>query len=245
MPESLTVLLLTAASIGVLHALLGPDHYLPFVFMGQAGGWSRRKLLGITLACGLGHVLSSVVLGAAGIGAGLALTRLAAIESFRGALAAWGLLAFGLVYAVWGLRRAARRRPHAHIHRHRDGTVHRHEHVHEAEHLHAHTADAHNPGLRVVSLTPWVLFTLFIFGPCEPLIPLLLVPAAAHSAAGAALVATVFGVATLSTMAAAVLLCRAGAHRLAHRFSALERYTHALAGGALALCGAAVLFFGL
>ncbi len=245
MPESLTVLLLTAASIGVLHALLGPDHYLPFVFMAQAGGWSRRKLLAITVACGLGHVLSSVVLGAAGIGAGLALTRLAAIESFRGALAAWGLLAFGLVYGVWGLRRAARRRPHAHIHRHRDGTVHRHEHVHEAEHLHAHTAEAHNPGLRVVSLTPWVLFTLFVFGPCEPLIPLLLVPAAAHSAAGVVLVATVFGAATLATMAAAVLLCRAGADRLAHRLGSLERYTHALAGGTLALCGAAVLSFGL
>jgi len=59
----------------------------------------------ITAACGAGHVLSSVLLGTVGIGAGVALSRLQRIESLRGALASYLLIGFGLAYAVWGLRR--------------------------------------------------------------------------------------------------------------------------------------------
>ena len=38
-PET-TVLALTAAAIAFVHTLLGPDHYLPFVAMAKARGWS-------------------------------------------------------------------------------------------------------------------------------------------------------------------------------------------------------------
>jgi len=51
MSEQLVILALTAASLGFVHALLGPDHYLPFAFMARAGGWSRTKTLAVTLAC--------------------------------------------------------------------------------------------------------------------------------------------------------------------------------------------------
>ncbi len=61
------ILLLTAASIAFLHTILGPDHYLPFVALGKARKWSLAKTLRITLYCGLGHVLSSVVIGGVGI----------------------------------------------------------------------------------------------------------------------------------------------------------------------------------
>jgi len=30
----------TAAGVGVIHTLLGPDHYLPFAAMARAGDWS-------------------------------------------------------------------------------------------------------------------------------------------------------------------------------------------------------------
>ena len=43
MNQESTLLLWTAASIGFVHTLLGPDHYLPFVAMSRAGGWSARK----------------------------------------------------------------------------------------------------------------------------------------------------------------------------------------------------------
>jgi len=232
---------MTAVWIGILHTILGPDHYLPFVFMARAGRWSRAKTVGVTLACGLGHVLSSAALGAVGIAMGVAVSHLEMVESQRGHVAAWALLAFGLVYFVWGLRRALRRQPHAHVHAHADGTVHRHAHVHEEEHMHAHAAPERAAPL--VRLTPWVLFTLFVFGPCEPLIPLLLYPAAQRSAGGVVLVVVVFGVATLATMAAAVLVCQAGVKRLS--LGGLERYTHALAGAALAFCGLAIQFLHL
>ena len=50
MAPDLTLLLVTAASIGVVHTLLGPDHYLPFVAMAKARGWSLARTLRITLA---------------------------------------------------------------------------------------------------------------------------------------------------------------------------------------------------
>ena len=63
MDQSILLLMWTAATIGFIHTLAGPDHYLPFVMMARARQWSQRKTLWITLLCGIGHVLSSVVLG--------------------------------------------------------------------------------------------------------------------------------------------------------------------------------------
>ena len=48
MTVDLGLLILTAASIGFVHTLLGPDHYLPFVAMGQPARWSTRRTLWIT-----------------------------------------------------------------------------------------------------------------------------------------------------------------------------------------------------
>jgi len=233
----LLALCLTAATLGFVHTLLGPDHYLPFIVMSQSGRWSVRKTGWVTLFCGFGHVLSSVVLGFLGIALGVAVGKLAAVESFRGDLAAWGLLAFGLVYLAWGLRRAWRNRPHTHVHVHGDGSSHTHEHRHQKNHVHAHETEGRR------NMTPWVLFTIFVFGPCEPLIPLLMYPAAQHSVAGTALVASVFSIATIGTMMTIVLLTSLGLTRLPTR--ALDRYTHAIAGGTIALCGAGIVFLGL
>jgi sulfite exporter TauE/SafE len=231
--SELTVLAVTAASIGVGHTLLGPDHYLPFVVLARARGWSKSTTVLITVLCGIGHVGSSMVLGTIGIALGVAVARVEGIESARGDLAAWLLTAFGLIYMVWGLRRAVRHRAHSHPHAHVDGERHDHLHDHERAHLHPHDQTAAAP-----ALTPWVLFTIFVFGPCEPLIPILMYPAAAESAFGVALVAGVFGAATILTMLATVLLLSFGLSRLPTR--GLERYSHALAGLAIFACGVAI-----
>jgi len=236
MSHDLTVLTVAAASIGFFHTLLGPDHYLPFVVMARSGEWSRVKTTWVTLLCGLGHVLSSVVLGVIGIALGLAVTRLGAVESFRGGLAAWGLIAFGLVYFVWGLRRAIRNRPHAHHHAHADADVHSHPHTHTDEHVHVHEKNA-------ARTTPWILFIVFVFGPCEPLIPVLMYPAAKSSLFGIVLVAGVFSTVTIATMLGLVLTATFGISFLPMK--RLERYTHALAGATVCLCGVAIRFLGL
>ncbi|MCU0606921.1 MAG: hypothetical protein MUF78_05780 [Candidatus Edwardsbacteria bacterium] len=92
-------------------------------------------------------------------------------------------------------------------------------------------------------MTPWVLFVVFVFGPCEPLIPLLMYPAARHSATGVAMVTAVFGLTTLATMLAMVLGARRGIALMPTAWA--ERYTHALAGGSILLCGLAIQFLGL
>ena len=231
------VLLLTATSIGVVHTLLGPDHYLPFVALARSRSWSLKRTVAITALCGVGHVLGSIALGFLGLALGWAVSGLVDFEALRGTLAGWLLLGFGLAYTAWGVRKALRGRPHAHVHAHTDGTLHLHPHQHrEAEHAHPH--DRPERGLRGV-LGPWTLFVIFVLGPCEPLIPLLIYPAAGGSWGAVAAVAGVFALATIGTMLVVVVCAALGLARL--RLGAgVERWSHALAGAAVAACGLAV-----
>jgi len=235
--QELTILTVTAASIGFFHTLFGPDHYLPFIVIAKARKWSLIKTTFITVLCGIGHIGSSVLLGIVGIALGIAVTKLEALESFRGNLAAWGLIAFGLMYFAWGLRRVLRNRPHKHPHFHQDGDNHVHEHIHTEEHAHVHGSEGS------INITPWVLFTIFVFGPCEPLIPILMYPAAKNSLSGLILVTSVFGGVTIMTMLGIVLISILGINFLP--MARLERYNHALAGATIFLCGIAIQFLGL
>lgn len=237
MSDEILILMATAASIGFLHTLFGPDHYLPFIVMSRSGKWSIKKTAFVTFLCGIGHVLGSVVLGLLGVALGVALARLELIESVRGELAAWFLIAFGLVYFVWGMRRAIRNKPHKHAHVHEDGTDHEHEHVHATEHIHVHTRKNDK------NLTPWVLFTIFVLGPCEPLIPILMFPAAKENIFGLLMVTAVFGVVTIVTMLVVVLIASYGVSIIPT--SKLERYVHAIAGATIGLSGMAIQFLGL
>jgi len=232
-----TVLLVgTAATIGLIHTLLGPDHYIPFIVLSKARKWRTAKTTLVTLLCGLGHILSSVILGLAGIALGAAVFSLEAIESFRGEIAAWILIIFGFTYFIWGIHRALRSRQHEHTHVHQNEEVHSHSHSHISEHSHVHISESR-------SLTPWALFFIFILGPCEPLIPLVMYPAAKQSMITVTLVSIVFGVTTIVTMLAIVLASSYGFSKIS--IPRLEKYSHALAGLAILVCGGAVKFLGL
>jgi sulfite exporter TauE/SafE len=231
MSQDLTVLLGSAAAIGLVHTVLGPDHYLPFTALSKARQWSLRKTLSITALCGVGHVLGSVALGLIGIAVGITLRHVELIESHRGEIAAWLLTAFGLVYGTWGVVRAWRNRPHSHVHLHSDGTIHSHKHAHHSEHMHVHEE-------KMRGATPWILFAIFVFGPCEPLIPLLMYPAVAVSSSAVILVAAVFGLVTIATMMGIVFLTSLGLGFMAT--SRLSRYGHAMAGAVIFLCGVAI-----
>ena len=226
----------TASSLGFIHTALGPDHYLPFIMMARARHWSLMKTAWITFLCGLGHVLSSVVLGIIGVLVGIQVMKLEAFEGFRGSIAAWLLIGFGFAYFVWGIHRAIRNRPHRHVHAHDEDREHTHEHTHASDHAHVH--DAKKP-----NITPWILFTIFVFGPCEPLIPLLMYPAAESSVWGTFLVAAVFATVTITTMLAIVMFSSWGVSFA--KLGRLERYTHALAGATICVSGLAIQFLGL
>ena len=237
MSNELLILIIAAASIGFFHTLLGPDHYLPFIVMSRSRSWSLRKTSLVTVVCGIGHVLSSVLLGIIGIALGIAVSKLEAIESFRGSIAAWVLIAFGLVYFIWGMRRALRNKPHEHLHKHEYGFSHMHTHHHTEVHMHVHRKKG------TKNITPWVLFTIFVFGPCEPLIPLLMYPAAKNSLLGVVLVTGLFSATTILTMLGIVLISTFGLNLIP--VNRLERYTHAIAGATICLCGVSIQFLGL
>jgi hypothetical protein len=197
--------------------------------MAKARKWSMFKTTWVTIACGAGHVGSSVLLGLVGYVFGIALFKMEVFEGFRGNLAAWAFVLFGLAYFIWGIRRAILNKPHKHKHLHKDGTLHLHEHTHTDSHDHVHKTN----------ITPWILFTIFVLGPCEPLIPILMYPAAETSTSGMIFIAILFSVVTISTMLGIVLLATYGFNFV--KLGKLERYTHALAGGIVLLSGIAIL----
>ncbi len=204
-------LLLTAVSLGVGHTLLGPDHSIPFIAMAWEGRWSLKKTMAVTFLCGLAHILSSVAIGLIAIGFKWEVSRAVSIETFRGNWIGWMLMGFGLVYLIWGMKKAYAIR---------------------------HAADE-----KPSSKKTWLFFLLFAFGPCEPLIPLLMYPASHQSATSLLVVTMTFGAATLITMLSAVAFGLAGVRSISP--GRLGRFAPALAGGTIFLCGAAVQFLGL
>jgi nickel/cobalt transporter (NicO) family protein len=220
MDTGLLYLLWMAAFVGFFHTLTGPDHYLPFVMIAKARNWSVSKTFWVALACGIGHVGSSILLGIIGIMAGIGVSKLNMFEASRGEIASWIIIIFGLTYMVWGIY-------HAHSHHH---------HSHGLK-VHEENADKKS------NITPWILFLIFVFGPCEPLIPLFIYPAAKQSMIGVVLVCIVFTITTLITMLTIILLSMKGLSFIKLGFA--ERYTHAIAGGSICLCGLAIVFLGL
>ncbi|MEM8680075.1 MAG: hypothetical protein AAGF97_12040 [Planctomycetota bacterium] len=223
-----------AGSIAFVHTLAGPDHYVPFVAMARARKWSVRRTLVVTTACGVGHVLGSIAIGTIGLAAGAALGQLEWIESWRGGLAGWALIAFGLVYLVVGVKRGMRKTPHAHLHVHADGTVHCHEHTHDPEHLHLHSDETTSRKGLIAS----ALFVIFVLGPCEPLIPLLIVPGLEQSLPASLAICGAYLVTTVATMvicvAALGAMTASAGHRVGQSFAPLS---HAWGGLAILSCG--------
>lgn len=227
-------LILAALGVALGHTVLGPDHYGPLAMMASARGWRRSSTAAMAALFGLGHVLSSLALCAVALVAGWAVGWVERIESGRADVAAWALLGIGLAYTVWGARKAIRFRGGLAVHSHgHDAHVHAHgDHVHEHESREA-------PGTRAGF---WALFAVFILGPCEPLIPLFLLPASRGEIRLALVTAAVFGAVTIAAMVALTLLCAAGAARVLR--DPAVRWGHALTGGVIAASALAILFTG-
>lgn len=221
-----------AALTGFLHTLTGPDHYLPFIFLSRARKWSLFKTIWITLICGIGHVGSSVLLGGIGIASGMAVDKLTHTEVLRGSIVSWIFILFGLAYFIWGLYKGIKNKAHKHLHFHDNGKLHEHEHIHGEEHSHEHGK----------KLTFWVLFLIFVLGPCEPLIPFLMYPAAQHHTWGIVQIAGIFSVVTIITMLTLVILSLKGLELLP--LKKIERYMDAIAGGIILICGFGMVFLG-
>ena len=217
--QTTTLLLGATASLAIVHTLLGVDHSLPFVALGRARGWTLSRTLLITAICGAGHVASSVAIGLVGVGLGIATDALMWVESARGELAAALLFGFGMAYAAWALWKPLRSRQ-------------------------SHGRDGEPVASDASRITPWALFIVFVLGPCEPLIPLMVVPGIAGDWLAVAAVVAVFGLLTVAVMLLAVAAAFRGA-TLIRAGGWLGRHADVAAGLVVAASGAAVLWLGL
>lgn len=193
MNKGYILLLLSTMSIAFIHAL-APDHWMPFAVIGKAQKWSKAKLMLMTFVSGIGHVGSSILVGAIGILLGFSLSKLTAAESHRGEIALWLLIGFGIAYTIWGIKKARN---------------YKHEHM--------------DPALmKSKTVTLWTLFAIFVLGPCEPLIPLMFL-ATDYGWAGIFMTSLVFSVVTIFMMLAQSILAFAGIqlirHDIAERYS--------------------------
>lgn len=230
MNSEMMVLIMSAITIACLHTVTGPDHYLPFIALSKSRGWSLRKTIGWTIVCGCGHVWSSVLLGLGGAAIGWSLSKISWLEGVRGGIAGWVLLCFGLVYGIWGLCRAYKNNPHKHFDLEDNSEVYVYEHRHGEAVI---STDRHR-------VTPWVMFIIFLLGPCEPMIPLLYFPAAKSNWVSMLILIAVYTICTLATMLLMVLLGFYGTRFF--KTEKLERYMGALGGLTIFICGAGMIF---
>jgi len=90
-----------AITISVLHAVL-PNHWLPFVLVGNAQNWEDRKILRIAFFAGGGHVLMTALLGVAVALAGSMV--ISSLDIVLLPVTSGILIVFGVVYIILGLR---------------------------------------------------------------------------------------------------------------------------------------------
>lgn len=230
--NELYVLFLSAASLGFIHTILGPDHYVPFIVLARARQWSSNKTMWITFVSGVGHVASSVLIGMFGIALGISLNKLEYLESYRGEIVGWLLFAFGIGYTIYGIYKYIRHSHHLHLPAFLVPKK-----IREFQHLPTKEQKEDN-----TKLTPWILFLIFVFGPCEVLIPMLIFPAYENSTFGMITVALIFAAATILTMMLAVYIGYKGTKLI--KFKKHESYVHLLAGILILFSASGILFFG-
>lgn len=101
-------------------------------------------------------------------------------------------------------------------------------------HSHAH--------IKTGNATVWMLMLVFVFGPCEPLIPIMFL-AAVYGLPEVILVTVTFGIVTVASMLTISFALFKGVSFLpSHK---LEHHSHTIAGVVIALTGLAVIVFGL
>jgi nickel/cobalt transporter (NicO) family protein len=231
--NELSYLLSTALFIGTVHTFIGVDHYLPFVVLSKANNWSIKKTSGIVFVCGLGHVLSSVLLGFVGLAISSSLSSLVGIEDVRGTLATYFIIAFGFGYTIYALHNLLKHRPHKHL---VNGQEIMHDH-HDSSSVKDHIQDKKKSNII------WGLFILFVLGPCEPLIPILMYPAATLNLWALVSVTAVFSISTIGMMLILTLLGIKGLSFV--KLKTLDKYGETLAGLAIMICGVLMITLGI
>ncbi len=232
--------LVTLAAAGFVvaffHAAL-PTHWLPFVLVAQARGWTRAKTLSVTVFSGLGHVALTTLLGAGIAWFGIIL------DARFGQVFPWlvgGL--FLLIGAYYFWRQATGR---GICHHHLPGT---HRASEECGHEHARSHWEHeleDSPVASRSAADWTaisgLFAMLTFSPCEVFLPVYL-RSAPYGWRGFTVLSAILAAATLLGMVVFISLAFVGVDRL--KLKRFERREAALMGALFTLLGVVVIAVG-
>lgn len=188
----------TASFAAVLHTLI-PDHWLPFVLIGRAQGWSAARVAWVSGLSALVHTALSLVLGLAAIAIGLSAAE--AVGRRLEQVGAVLLVLFGLAYAVWAWRKGQHFHPggewlHGRI---GDRPCRGDEGPANPEHLHYHADEGliqGRPGRGALGLA-----LIVGVNPCVLVLPLVLA-AAGRGAAQFGMVALAYGAPTVVLLVA-------------------------------------------
>jgi hypothetical protein len=245
MPLHEAFLIAAIAAVGVLHTLV-PDHWLPIALLAREHGWSRRQTARTAFGAGMGHVLSTLLIGLvvwfAGVAAAARFGHLVDVAS------GVALVGFGLWTAISALleqRHGHTNEPpesapfrHRHQHAHEDGTRHTHTHAHDPASAHdAGSIDAAAPPLHRHEHPVRGRFALMLVLGSSPMVEG--IPAFFAAARfGFGLVAIMSGVFAAATIATYVILCTLAAQRFQDvSVGPLEVYGEVLSGALVAVVG--------
>ena len=229
----LPTLAATGFTVAFFHAAI-PTHWLPFVLVARARGWSRTKSLAVTFAAGLGHVAVTSLLGLAIAWFGFQL------DAKIGAAFPW--IAGGLLWVMGAFYFWRQWRGGGICHHHPPGSPHHaNEHCGEAKD-HSHWEDELKDSTLVEKKSgDWAaisgLFVMLTLSPCEAFLPVYL-SAVQFGWRGFWVLSAILAVAALVAMALFTWLALLGFERLKVRM--FERYEAGLLGALFLVLGVVV-----
>jgi len=226
----------TGFTVAFFHAAI-PTHWLPFVLVGRARGWSRAKVMLVTLSAGLGHVLLTSLLGLVIAWLGFQL------DERLGQVFSW--IAGGVLFAVGGFYFWRQWRGGGICHHRPPGGHHQpSEHCgHEGEAEHSHWDHELNESPLVAQdKGDWAaisgLFVMLTLSPCEGFLPVYL-SGVRFGWSGFFILSAILAVAALASMALLTWLTLVGMERF--RVKNFERYEAGLLGTLFTLLGVLVI----
>lgn len=233
----LTTVAATGFTVAFFHAAI-PTHWLPFVLVSRARGWSRTKTLSVSALAGLGHVALTSLLGLAIAWFGFQL------DEHMGALFPWIaggiLLAIGLFY-FWRQWRGS-----GVMHHHVRGALHHPSERCGHEHDHSHwDAELKDSQLVVAKSGDWAaisgLFVMLTLSPCEGFLPVYL-SGVQFGWRGFLVLTLILAVATLAGMMIFTWLTLVGLEKF--EVKNFERYEAGLLGALFCLLGGLLIVLG-
>lgn len=233
--DAVSILLFTAVATAAFHTLI-PDHWLPFVLIGRARGWSARETATYSGLSASVHAALSVALGLVTLRVGLSAASAMGrhLESASGTL----LVAFGLAYAAWAWRKGGHFHPGGAL-AHRYAEVERcdgQEGPQHPEHLHYHADEGWIREGR--GRSAFYLALIVGANPCVLILPIMLATAE-HGAASVALVTLAYSLTTVGLMVGLSVVGVAGSRRIP--VPAAARHMETASGLLIALVGVVFL----